>query len=108
VTALVSLFVIFPFVSDQKVTGIASFALFVFGVYAVWATYWGATLIWPWWRNLLGKMGCFLIANPITWIIVLVAFFTIPIMAAYLYGVLGGGVVQFLKWRRIAQADVPR
>jgi hypothetical protein len=70
--------------------------------YVVWSFYWGMPAVWNWWRGIFKNVGCFLIANPFTWLIVLVFFFWVPFMAAIYYAPFGGGIYQFFKWRRIA------
>ena len=75
-------------------------------IYIIWSTYWGLKVVWPWWWNLVDRIGCFLIANPITLFLIMVSFFYIPLMIAQVYGVCGGGIYQYLKYRRIAKSEV--
>lgn len=105
VTVTVSFFLI-PLIFEQAdIPAIGKMGLSLFAVYAIWSTYWGWKVVWPWWRELLGKIGCFLIANPMTWIIVIALFFYIPFIGAYMYGCLGGGIYQYLKYRRLAKGE---
>lgn len=71
--------------------------------YGLWSLYWGMPPVWRAWRNFLGNTGCFLIANPIGWSILLLFFFCIPFIGAMFYGPYGGGIYEYLKWRRIAK-----
>ncbi len=41
------------------------------------------------------------------WLLLLLAFFYIPLVGGYLYGVLGGAVYEFLKHRRLAAGGSP-
>jgi hypothetical protein len=75
-TATVSFFVI-PMIFQQADTpAIGKMGSSLFAVYAIWSTYWGRKVVWPWWRELWSRIGCVLIANPITWIIVIACFST--------------------------------
>jgi hypothetical protein len=70
--------------------------------YLLWSCYWGIPAIWRKWWGMLRGMGCFLFANPFTWLIVIIALFELPLMAGYIYGVFGGGIYEYRKCRRIA------
>ena len=53
--------------------------------------------------------GLFRLRIPLTsrllsWLVFSVAFFTIPVSIGYMYGVLGGGIHEYLKSRRLAQS----
>jgi hypothetical protein len=70
--------------------------------YSFWSIYWGMPPVWRAWRNYLGNMGCFVFANPVGWLILLLFFFYIPFVGAMFYGLYGGGIYEYLKCRRIA------
>ncbi len=76
-------------------------------VYLLWSAVWGIPTTWNWWRATLSKVGegwgCILFANPLTWLILLVAFCTIPLYLGYMWGVFGGAIYLYLKNRRIAR-----
>ncbi len=76
----------------------------ILGPYLVWTTLWGVPAVWRWWRGLFSRIGCFLIANPFTLMIIICATFMIPISVGYMYGALGGGIYQYLKARKIAKS----
>ena len=78
--------------------------LFILGLaageaYIGWAFYWGFPPIWRWWRGLLSKTGCFIVANPVFIILFLV---WVPIVVAGYYAPFGGGIAQYRKCRRVA------
>jgi hypothetical protein len=70
--------------------------------YLVWSVYWGIPAIWTRWWGMLRGIGCFLIANPITWLIIAVSLFEIPLVVGYMYGVFGGAIYEYRKCRSIA------
>ena len=82
-------------------------ALGVFGLvlgvpvaaYAWWATYWGWLWTWRWWRQLTAGFGCF---GSLTFVLIMaVLFFYIPLVIASWYGILGGGIYQYRKAKRV-------
>lgn len=69
------------------------------GAYASWATYWGWLWTWRWWRRVTSGLGCF---GSFTFILIMIVlFFYIPFAIAFYYGVLGGGIYQYLKAKRV-------
>ena len=86
--------------------GAAGWGLAIFVVYAIWSTYWGLKVVWPWWKNLVSGIGCFILATPVICLLITALFFYIPFIGAYMYGVLGGGIYQYLKYRKIAMGEV--
>lgn len=78
--------------------------------YCLWSWYWGGLTFWRWWmsfwRWLSATVGCFLIANPGTWLVLLLFFFYIPFIGGAIYGVYGGGLYQYFKHRRLARSQV--
>jgi hypothetical protein len=105
-TAIASVFIISLIADAKDFSATAKFFLSLFCVYAAWSTFWGWKVVWPWWRNIVGRIGCFLIANPMTWLFVMLLFFYIPFIGAYMYGCLGGGIYQFLKYRKVARGEM--
>lgn len=75
----------------------------LFLAYVFWAGYWGIPYMWHYWRSLLGRSGCFFIATPVGWLVLLALFFYVPIASGVLWGALGGGLSEFLKTLRIAR-----
>jgi hypothetical protein len=71
--------------------------------YDMWGIYWGWGVVWPAWKKLFSGVGCFTVWW--AWIIIIVLFFYIPLALAQLYGTFGGGVYQYLKYRKIAQGE---
>jgi len=55
------------------------------------------------WRGFWKKIGCFLWATPIGWLILFVLFFYIPLVGGAVYGGLGGGIYEFVRHLRIAR-----
>jgi hypothetical protein len=88
---------------QTEIPAIGKIGCSLLAIYATWSTYWGWKAVWPWWRELLSGIGCFLIADLVTWIYVIALFFEIPLIGALIYGCLGGGIYQYLKYRRIAE-----
>lgn len=76
----------------------------VFG-YLVWSCYWGMPPIWRGWWGMFRRTGCFLVANPLTWLFVIVALFEIPVVVGYMYGVCGGGIYEYFKCKRVAESQ---
>ncbi len=86
---------------DASVIGKIGVSLFA--IYAIWATLWGWKVVWPGWRRLADRIGYFRVANPLTRIVLIMLFFYIPLLGAYVYGLFGGGIYQYLKYRRITK-----
>jgi hypothetical protein len=98
----------FASLSDPKAPPFIAFLAIVplgslFVGYLVWSCYWGIPAIWRRWWGMFRRVGCFLIANPLTWLILIVALFEIPLFVGYMYGVFGGAVYEYRKCRRIAE-----
>ncbi len=72
------------------------------GGYLAWSAYWGIPAAWRWWRGLFYRIGCILIANPLTWVFLLVSFFVVPLYFGYLYGVFGGALYEYRKAKALA------
>lgn len=79
----------------------------ILGSYIAWALYWGVPPVWRGWCGLFRNMGCFIFTTPIGWLILLVAFFYIPLVGGYIYGVFGGAIYEFLKCRRLSMGMSP-
>ena len=73
--------------------------------YLFWAMFWGVPVVWRWWWGLFEHIGCFLVANPVTWFILIAMVFYIPLIGGYLYGTLGGGVYEYVKCSRRAKGE---
>jgi len=71
---------------DVSIGSIISIILLsLLGIYASWSMYWGWKVVWPWWIEFWNRIGCFLIASPVTWVIVTCLFFYIPLIGASMY-----------------------
>jgi tetratricopeptide (TPR) repeat protein len=68
--------------------------------YAFWGCYWGIPVVWRGFWGMFNKLGCFITG----WLMILF-FCYIPVAGGYLYGVLGGGIYQFIKHLRIVLRD---
>ncbi len=73
--------------------------------YLLWSLYWGIPAVWRKWLGLahqLPDLGCMVTLNPVTLLILVALFFYVPLVAGYVYGVLGGGILECRKCRRLA------
>jgi len=77
------------------------------GAYMFWSYYWGIPTVWHWWRSFTANVGCFIVANPLVLILLVVCFFYIPFAVAGYYGMFGGAIYQYFKHRRIATNGTP-
>ncbi len=78
--------------------------IMVFGLgYCLPCMYLGVPKVWGMWRGFWKKIGCFLWATPIGWLILFVLFFYIPLVGGAVYGGLGGGIYEFVRHLRIAR-----
>lgn len=73
--------------------------------YIAWSFYWGFPAIWRGLRSMFSKMGCFVVLNPITWLILLLVFFMVVGCFGEMYCIFGGGLSQYLKTRRVARGE---
>jgi len=88
-----------------------SFLAMLFGVplgsviagYLFWSCYWGIPAAYRWVKNGLSNIGCFIFANPITWLILIITTFYILFFFGYMYGVFGGGFYEYFKCKRVAE-----
>lgn len=71
--------------------------------YFAWSFYWGMPAIWNGMRKRLSNIGCFLILNPITWLILFFVFMMVIACFGVYYCILGGGWSQYQKRVRIAK-----
>jgi len=76
----------------------------VAGYYA-WSFYWGVPAVWRFVRRMFQGMGCFLVLNPITWLIVLVVFLMILAFVGEFYCIFGGGWSQYRKCLKTARGQ---
>jgi len=76
--------------------------------YVFWSLYWGIPAVWSWGRKLINNVGCFVVANPFAWLIIVVFLFWVPLMLGVYYGVLGGAIYQYFKYRRRAEVGLTR
>lgn len=74
--------------------------------YFAWSFFWGFPAIWRGLRSMFSKMGCFVVLNPITWLILLLVFFMVVTCFGEMYCIFGGGLSQYLKTRRVATREV--
>jgi cation transport ATPase len=77
----------------------------VFVGYIAWSFFWGFPAIWRGLRSMFSKMGCFVVLNPITWLILLMVFFMVVGCFGEMYCIFGGGLSQYLKTRRVARGE---
>lgn len=71
--------------------------------YLAWSCYWGIPAVWRGWWGMFRRTGCFLIMNPLSWLILLVCLFEIPLFVGYLYGVFGGAIYEYRKCQKVAE-----
>jgi hypothetical protein len=87
--------------------GAAPLLTAILGAYIAWALFWGVPPVWRGWCGLFRNGGCFIFTTPIGWLILLLAFFYIPLVGGYIYGVFGGAIYEFFKCRRVAAGISP-
>ena len=80
------------------------FGSFIVG-YIAWSFFWGFPAIWRGLRSILSNMGCFVVLNPLTWLIVFVLFLMVAGFFGEWFSIFGGGLYQYLKFRRIARGE---
>ena len=78
-----------------------SLAAPIVGYYA-WAFYWGVPAVWAFVRGLFQRIGCFVILNPLTWLIVLMVFLGILMTVGIFYCLFGGGWFIYRKHLKAA------
>lgn len=78
-------------------------ALFV--GYVAWTFFWGFPAIWSGLRRILSKIGCFLVLNPVTWLLMLMIFVMVVCMFGEMYCIFGGGWYQYSKNQRVARGE---
>jgi hypothetical protein len=75
-------------------------------LYVNWSTYWVWKPVFRRWRKAVSGLGCFVIGSPMLIIFVLLTFsFYIPAAIAGIYGFFGGGIVEYLKYRKMAKGQ---
>ena len=74
--------------------------------YIAWSFFWGFPAIWRGLRNMFSKIGCFVVLNPLTWLIFFLVFFMVVGAFGEMYCIFGGGWYQYLKNRRVARGEI--
>lgn len=71
--------------------------------YMFWSMFWGAPVVWRWTRSFVDRFGLpsFGTSLPV-WLFVFSCLLAIPLSVALYYSVLGGGIYQYFRCRRIA------
>jgi membrane protease YdiL (CAAX protease family) len=78
--------------------------------YVFWGLYWGIPAVWRWWRNLRSSAsgsGFFVIFD--NWIVLLILimfFFYVPLIVGEFYGIFGGGIYEYMKYKKIAAGEI--
>lgn len=70
--------------------------------YVVWSAYWGIPTIWKWLLELAKNIRGQVSIDYLTLFALYIFFFWFPIVIGIPYGLLGGGVYQYLKQRKVA------
>lgn len=70
--------------------------------YYAWSFYWGVPAVWQFVRRMFKGMGCFLVLNPVTWLIVGLFFFMTLVFVGEFYCIFGGGWSQYRKHVKLA------
>lgn len=78
----------------------------VFMGYVAWSFYWGFPAIWNGLRRTLSNTGCFVILNPITWLIFFFIFLMVVGCFGEMYCIFGGGWYQYSKRARLVRDEV--
>jgi hypothetical protein len=71
--------------------------------YFLWSMYWAVPVVWGWMKKLGEKFGfVYLSGNIMFWYVILALCCSIPLTIATYYGMFGGAIYQFIKYRKIA------
>ena len=76
--------------------------------YVFWGLYWGIPAVWSWWRNLTSEAGAgwVILANPFVLLILIMCFFYVPLIVGEFYGIFGGGIYEYNKYKKIAAGEI--
>jgi hypothetical protein len=74
--------------------------------YMFWSLYWSIPVVWGWTRKFVGMFGLPDVASLVGLVILLSCCISIPLATAVYYGMFGGAIYQFLKYRRIAASAI--
>jgi hypothetical protein len=91
--------IVAAFSAGPRDSSIGLFFIGLFVGYAIWAMYWSVPLVWK-------GVSSAIDSSPLVLIILLATCFIIPLFAAYIYGVFGGGIYEFLKNQKIAAGQI--
>lgn len=69
--------------------------------YAAWGLYWGIPVVGRWWRRIGPSRRQDTLSG---WLLSAALTLVIPVVGGYFYGVLGGGIYQFLKHRSYSRS----
>ena len=98
------------FASDKKndVNPILIFLIATIGyTYVFWSMFWSLPVVWGWTKSIGGKIGfTFVGGNMLIWVIILSFCCSVPLTISIYYGVFGGAIYQFLKYRKIASQSI--
>lgn len=83
----------------------STLASLLFG-YIVWSAYWGIPTIWKWLLEVAKGIRGQVSIDHFTMFALYIFFFWFPIIIGIPYGILGGGVYQYLKQRKLAALSV--
>jgi hypothetical protein len=74
--------------------------------YFAWSFYWGAPAVWRGVKGVFSRIGCFVVLNPVTWLILLIVVLMVMGFVGEYYCILGGGWYQYRKNLRAARGEV--
>lgn len=75
--------------------------------YLFWSMFWAVPVVWGWTKKFVGSFGLPAIeASWPIWIILLSCCISLPLSIAIYYGVFGGGIYQYFKYRAIAAGRI--
>lgn len=108
--AMLGLLPFLPSNSNQGL-GIPAYVFVPLVAYELWGAYWGFAWFWPRWRSMVDRFkralsGWIIFARPAAWFMIFffyICFYIwVPTCVAIIYGVFGGGIIQYLKHRAVA------
>jgi hypothetical protein len=74
--------------------------------YIFWCLYWSIPIVWGWTKQFVSVIGIPDAASLPAFVIILSCCISLPLSVAIYYGVFGGGIYQYFKYRRIAAGRI--
>ena len=75
--------------------------------YMFWSLFWSIPVVWRWIKLFGDKIGFVMVGgNVAVWVIILSFCCAVPFFIALYYGIFGGAIYQFIKYRKIASQSM--